>query len=352
MQASPTPYIHQTRTRDGVRIAYWSLGSGEPPLVILPTPQSSHIGMEWENEHIRTFYERLAASRHVVRYDSRGTGLSQRHITELSLDGLHADIEGVLKALDLKRVAFLAQTTSCAVALSFAAKHPELVSDILLWAPIMWGRHNPVVDALAALIDKDWGLYLQARYRMLSGEEASFKAKLTQASVTTEFFKMARDFWEHLDTGNVIEDVQARTLVLRRREYSWLFGKDEAADIEDRLPNAVAVTLSGDSHEIHGNNSEETVSVIDAFLGDKERATHKAYRAMPEKDNGQIYGLSDREMEILSMLAEGLRSKEIAVQLQITLNTVDRHIANIYKKTGAHGRAAAVAFAMKQGILQ
>jgi DNA-binding CsgD family transcriptional regulator len=68
--------------------------------------------------------------------------------------------------------------------------------------------------------------------------------------------------------------------------------------------------------------------------------------------NGHVFGLSDREMEILAKLAEGFRSKEIAIQLHITLNTVERHIANIYKKTGAHGRAAAVAFAIKQGILQ
>jgi pimeloyl-ACP methyl ester carboxylesterase/DNA-binding CsgD family transcriptional regulator len=352
MQISPTPYIHQTITRDGVRIAYWSLGTGEPTLVILPTPQSSHIAIEWENEHLQALYEGLAASRHIVRFDSRGTGLSERSISEITMDGLHADIEAVLKDLKLERVAFLGQMTSCAVALSFAAKHPEMVSHCLLWAPTMWGRHNPVIDALTPLIDKDWSLYLQARYRMLSGEEAAFKARLTEEAVTRDFFKLTRTFWETVDVSEAVKNVEAKTLVLRRREDSWYMVGDEIPTLEGQMPNAVAVTISGDSHEIHGNNIEETVGIIDAFLSGNEEAAHKAFRPATEQSNGHVFGLSDREMEILSLLAEGFRSKEIAIQLRITLNTVERHIANIYKKTGAHGRAAAVAFAIKQGILR
>jgi DNA-binding CsgD family transcriptional regulator/pimeloyl-ACP methyl ester carboxylesterase len=351
MQIKASPYIHHTRTSDGVRIAYWSLGTGDTPLLILPTPQSSHIEMEWENEHLQTFYETLAASRPIIRYDSRGTGLSQREIDELTMDGLHADIEAVLNDLHLDRVALLGQTTACAVALSFAGKHPELVSHCLLWAPTMWGRHTPIMEALAPLIDQDWSLFLQARYRVL-GEEADFKARLTEASVTPEFFKRVRAFWKDLNTDEAMQCVQAKTLVLRPREDSWFRPSDEIHAIEDKLQNAVVVTLSGNAHEIQGNNIEEAVSVIDAFLGDNEEAAHRAHWSTTVQANGHVFGLSDREMEILAKLAEGFRSKEIAIQLHITLNTVERHIANIYKKTGAHGRAAAVAFAIKQGILQ
>lgn len=354
MEIRPTPYIHQTKTSDGVRIAYWSLGIGGPPLIILPTPQSSHIGLEWENEHIRGLYEGLAESRQIVRFDSRGTGLSHRDVSTLTMEGLHADIAAVVRDLKLQRFAFLAQTTSSAVALSFAAKHPESVSHCLLWEPTMWGRHSPVIDALSSLIDQDWQLYLQARYRMLSGEEAAFKARLTEASVTPEFFKLARAFWAQVDVSDAAAHVQANILVMRRRESDWHLAGHNTPAVEDQLPDAVSVMLSGNSHEIHGNNIDETISVIDAFLAGEEEGAHRSQR--PSTDhagaNGHIFGLSDREREILSLLAEGFRSKEIAVQLRITLNTVERHIANIYKKTGAHGRAAAVAFAIKQGILR
>lgn len=346
---NPTPYVHHTRTRDGVRIAYWSLGVGNPPLVILPTPQSSHIGIEWENERLRDFYQKLAANRHIVRFDSRGTGLSQRDIGKITLEGLRADIDAVLSDLHLDQVGLLAQSTGCIVALSFAAERPEQVSHCLLWSPIMWGRHNPVVDALAPLIDKDWPLFLRARYRLVNDEdEAIFRARLTQASVTPEFFKEARKFWAELDGSTYLERVQAKTLVLRRRNEFQTWLDVAAAALETRIPNAVAVTLDGKSHEMYGDVNEDIVQVLDAFLEDDEHAGRRIYR--PSSEQG--FGLSEREMEILAMLAEGYRSKEIAVQLSITLNTVERHIANVYKKTGAHGRAAAVAFALKHGIVQ
>src|SRR5688500_14004997 len=98
---------------------------------------------------------------------------------------------------------------------------------------------------------------------------------------------------------------------------------------------------------IHQKRTQEAVVVINAFLCDNEEAAHKTFRPITEQPNGQVFGLSDREMEILSHLAEGFRSKEIAIQLRITLNIVERHIANIYMKTGAHSRGAAVAFAIK-----
>jgi NarL family two-component system response regulator YdfI len=62
-------------------------------------------------------------------------------------------------------------------------------------------------------------------------------------------------------------------------------------------------------------------------------------------------GLSERELEVLAMVADGRRSKEIAVQLGITERTVKAHLASIYNKLGVDSRAAAIAIAAKNGWL-
>jgi len=61
--------------------------------------------------------------------------------------------------------------------------------------------------------------------------------------------------------------------------------------------------------------------------------------------------LSGREREVLALLAEGASNLEIAVTLFISVNTVERHVANICGKLGARGRTAAVARAIRGALI-
>ncbi len=68
--------------------------------------------------------------------------------------------------------------------------------------------------------------------------------------------------------------------------------------------------------------------------------------------SSDAFGLSEREREVLSAVARGERSKEIALHLNITERTVKAHLANIYAKLGVDSRAAAIAVASQHGLLQ
>jgi DNA-binding NarL/FixJ family response regulator len=61
-------------------------------------------------------------------------------------------------------------------------------------------------------------------------------------------------------------------------------------------------------------------------------------------------GLTEREQQILSLLAGGASNEAMARSLSISVRTAERHIANIYVKIGAHNRAEATAYASKRGI--
>src|SRR4030042_185291 len=77
------PRIQYAKTADGVSIAFWTLGEGMP-LVCVPNVPWSHIQVEWQWPGYRRWYERLAEKRKLVRYDSRGCGLSDREVAACS----------------------------------------------------------------------------------------------------------------------------------------------------------------------------------------------------------------------------------------------------------------------------
>ena len=61
-------------------------------------------------------------------------------------------------------------------------------------------------------------------------------------------------------------------------------------------------------------------------------------------------GLTDREAQVLAMVARGLLTKQVATRLGISPKTADRHLQNAYAKAGVSTRAAAAVFAMKHGL--
>ena len=62
-------------------------------------------------------------------------------------------------------------------------------------------------------------------------------------------------------------------------------------------------------------------------------------------------GLTEREAEVVGMLARGLQTKQVARALGISVKTADRHVQNAYRKIGVSTRAAATLFAMKHGLV-
>ena len=61
-------------------------------------------------------------------------------------------------------------------------------------------------------------------------------------------------------------------------------------------------------------------------------------------------GLSPRELEVLRLVAAGESNSQIARRLGLSTHTVERHVANLYRKIGARGRADATAYALRNGL--
>ena len=66
---------------------------------------------------------------------------------------------------------------------------------------------------------------------------------------------------------------------------------------------------------------------------------------------GRPAGLSERELEVLRLVADGLSNREIAHRLSVSPRTAEHHVQHIYAKIGASSRASAALFAMEHGLL-
>lgn len=72
----------------------------------------------------------------------------------------------------------------------------------------------------------------------------------------------------------------------------------------------------------------------------------------PKTVSSESVNLTERELDVLAMVARGERSKEIAIQLGISERTVKAHLASIYGKLGVDSRAAAIAVALEKGLMR
>jgi class 3 adenylate cyclase/pimeloyl-ACP methyl ester carboxylesterase len=124
--------------------------------------------------------ERISSGRRAVRYCQRGSGLSQRDVADLSLEGQVLDLEGVVAASGLDRFDLLAWVLSGPAAIEFAARHPDRVRRLVLYstfaAPtdVMPGE---ALDALAALCRTNWPLAAQTFTDM------SFRGEATEVGI-------------------------------------------------------------------------------------------------------------------------------------------------------------------------
>jgi class 3 adenylate cyclase/pimeloyl-ACP methyl ester carboxylesterase len=269
------PRIQYTQTTDGVSIAFWALGEGTA-LVEMPTIPVSHIQMEWQFPQWRRWYESLARAGMVVRYDCRGAGLSDRDVSDFSLEAQVRDLEAVVDRLGLDRIVLAGSIHSGPVAIAYAARHPERVSHLILWHS--WARTrdgaSPQLRALAQLRDTDWHVYSEAVAHTLlgwsQGEPALRYAALMRDCITQETMSAALRAIGEFDATAMLPQVKAPTLVLYRRQLSWL-SADVARGLASRMADARLAILEGESGAIFLGDTGAVLRVIGEFLGEAEK---------------------------------------------------------------------------------
>ena len=270
------PRIQYAQTTDGVSIAFSTLGEGMP-FVQMPRP-FTHLQLDWEMPEDRSWSERLAKKWQIVRYDGRGTGLSDRAVPDFSLDSRLLDLEAVVDRLGLERFALFAPSLSGPVSIAFTVRHPERVSQLILWNSYVRATDftgGPQAQALLQLANADWKLFTETAAHVVvgwsAGEEARRYAAVIRESVTQEWVQTALAAALEFDVTELLPQVRSPTLVLQRREAAFP-SVDTARGFASRIPNARLALLEGGSGAPYIGDTDAVLQAIDEFLGEGETA--------------------------------------------------------------------------------
>jgi len=246
---------------DGVRIAYATSGTG--PTLVKPANWLTHVEHDWESPVWRHWLTALSRHHTLVRYDERGSGLSDRDADDLSFDSWVRDLETVADAAGLERFPLLGISQGCAVAIAYAVRHPERVSRLVLYGgylqgvlarartevereearmltqsmPAYWGRDNPA-----------FRLFFAARF-VPEGtqEQMRWFSELTRITTSPEVAVRLRTTSSKIDVTALAPLVRAPTLVIHGTGDSAV-PFDEGRRMAARIPGARFVSLESRNH--------------------------------------------------------------------------------------------------------
>lgn len=329
----------------GRTVAWTAVGEG-PPLVFGGW-WCSHLGLDWEDPRFRGFVLALAEHHNVIRYDRPGAGLSDRDgPTPRSLAEEVAVLVGLVEAVGLDMPALFGGSSGSVAAAGCAATMPDRVRRLVLYGGYARGSEiaSPAArTAMVELVRRHWGLGSRVLADVFapgaSADERADFARFQRQVATPE--AAAQDLslvYEH-DATELLGKVTVPTVVLHRRDDRAIpvaLGRDLAT----RIAGARLVELDGAAHFPWLGGAAAVVSTTLAFLAGRDPAVDMEAKRAPTR-------LSDREMEVLRLVAHGETDAQIAERLVLSPHTVHRHLSNIRTKLGVPSRAAAAAWAAR-----
>jgi len=177
----------QTRyvtSADGTRIAMQTLGRGRP-LVLVHEIWLASVESYWQVPEVRESFERLAKRRTFVSFDHRGIGLSEREVSDLSLDARVSDLAVVVDHFGVEEIDLLGRISGGPVAIAYAARNPSRVRRLILDDALARARDIQRAAherALWPLIESEWELFVRTQ-TLVAGGWTEIGLKMAEANI-------------------------------------------------------------------------------------------------------------------------------------------------------------------------
>jgi pimeloyl-ACP methyl ester carboxylesterase len=264
-----------------LNIAYQVTGGGPLDLVLVPG-FISHLEMDWENRHSAHLLRRLGSFARLIRFDKRGTGLSDRPGGLPDLEARMDDVRAVLDAVDSEQAALLGYSEGGPLCYLFAATYPQRTTALVLygtyakrsdpdddypWAP-QWSDRQRYAEEL----ERTWAWQADIQRIAPSADEemARWWAARARAAASPG---AARDLIlmnSRIDVRDVLRSIHVPTLVLHRRGDR----DSRAAEgryVAEHIPAARYVELEGRDH-VPWIDSDQIVERVEEFLTGRRTA--------------------------------------------------------------------------------
>ncbi len=261
-------------TEDGVRIAYCVEGDG-PGMVCCPEFVGS-FALDHLIEDQMRFWRGLWHGRRVVRYDMRGTGLSQHDVADISHDAATRDLEAVVDAAGARQFTLWASTLSGPRAIEYATRHADQVRRLILHRTFARAADLMTIEQVRSLAelarlhpDTAAQVFADLPGRRELPEAGVHAAQVYSQSASGEFVAqlLIRGF-DTTDVASLLPLVRVPTLVLHWRDDP-MFAFRLAQDLAAAIPEARLVPLTQGimSHLVAGR-IDEVLDVLNEFIAD------------------------------------------------------------------------------------
>jgi pimeloyl-ACP methyl ester carboxylesterase len=269
------PETRYARSGD-LMIAYQVTGENNPVDLVFAPGTVSHLELAWDFPASAALFERISSFARLIRFDKRGTGMSDRPAGAPTLEERTDDIRAVMDAAGSGRAHVLGYSEGGNMACVFAATYPERTLGLLLWGvqarwtstdDFPWGptidEWRTMVDDLAAhgVTDK----YLIGYGAGLSTEELERERRLWQAMASPGAIAALERMNIDIDTRDILPSIHVPTLVMNRRGDP-VAHVDAARDLAAHIPGARFVEFPGDLHSMSEFEPEAVIAEIQEFV--------------------------------------------------------------------------------------
>ena len=338
-------------SEDGTRIAVATCGSG--PVILRAAHWLSHVAHDLESPVWRPWIETLSKYHRYIRYDPRGCGMSERHCADLSLHAWHWDLDAVAATIPEPRFALLGVSQGGALAISYAVRHPERVSHLILFNAYAQGSQTRArndaerleAETLVNFIRVGWGRENPAFCQFFtnlfipggSPEQHRWWGELERLTASPEVAAATLEQMQTIDVADLCAQVCVPTLVLSCRSDARV-PFEQGAMLAAAIPGARFVPLDSANHVLLPDEPAwaEFHRALSGFLGDTGPEARLAAEA----------GLTGAEARVLCLLAQGLGNRSIALRLGKSEKTVRNQLSVIFSKLGVTTRAQAIVRAL------
>ena len=329
-----------------VHVAFQVSGSG-PDLVYVPG-WVSHLELEMENVLSRRFYDALASFRRLIRFDKRGTGMSDRDISGVSLEDRIEDIAAVMDAAGSERASLFGLSEGGTMAAVFAARYPERVQRLVLFAshagkvtgspdfPCGYETEGGIAW-MHDVVQTEWGQGLSLerlapsmwRHRQRAQAQA-WMARFERMAATPGAALEHFEFNLGNDSRAALGDIAAQTLILHR-SGDYFVPLCNAEYLAASIRDATLIVLDGDDHVPYVGDAATVLDEVERFLSGV--VTHRLASSSPAAvGSDRLANLTAAEYRIAEAVADGLTNPQIAASLHLSRHTVESHLKRIYAK--------------------
>ncbi|WP_084099502.1 alpha/beta fold hydrolase [Demequina sp. NBRC 110051] len=274
--------IRYCAAADGSRIAYATVGEG--PVLVKAANWITHLDLEWDSPVWAHWNRGMAWGRRLVRYDERGCGMSDWNPPSNTFEDWVADLEAVVEAAGVDTFPLLGISQGAAVAIAYAARHPERVERLVLSGGYARGRVVRAEDEAqraAAALDVDlarvgWEQQDSSFMRVFASQFVpggtledwdaftEFQRSTTSAANAVNFLEE----FAHIDVVDEASRVACPTLILHSRDDVRV-PVSQARELATLIPDASLVLLESANHLLGADEPawQEFLGHLDAFLG-------------------------------------------------------------------------------------